>query len=130
MFEIERYKFNCVSTRSIAYQFLITRRSLSLVSKSGAAYSRSHLACLARAHFALCAHENFHKKKCVSIDSKCSETHKNAHKIFYPFDPLRALRIAQNPADVAQLNFNTINRTEVPTISPTLIKIRPIVSEI
>ena len=29
----------------------------------------------------------FEKKKCVSIDLKCSKTHKNAKKIFTPFDP-------------------------------------------
>ena len=40
----------------------ITSRSLLLVSQSGAAYSRSHLARFARAHFALSAHENFQKK--------------------------------------------------------------------
>ena len=33
------------------------------------------------------------KKKCVSIDWKCSKTHRNAKNKFYPFDPLRALRI-------------------------------------
>ena len=34
----------------------------------------------APSHFALRAHENFQKKKCVSIDSKWSKTHKNAKK--------------------------------------------------
>ena len=47
--------------------------------------SRVHLARFNRAHFALRAHENF-EKKCVSIDSKCSEAQK---KKFTPFDPLR-----------------------------------------
>ena len=42
--------------------------------------TRSHLVRFARARFALSAHENFPKKKCVSIDSKCSETHRNAKK--------------------------------------------------
>ena len=46
----------------------------------------SHLARYARAFFALRAHENFRKKKCVSIGSKCSETHRNAKKYFNPFD--------------------------------------------
>ena len=53
----------------------------------------------------------FEKNKCVSIDSKCSETHRNAKKNFYPFDRLRASRVAQSPSGVAQWNFNTINRT-------------------
>ena len=133
MLEIVRYKsfkLNWVST--IAYQFLITRRSLLLVSQSGSAYSRSHLACFPCAHFALCAHKNFQKKKkkCISIDLNCSETHRNAPIFFNPFDPLRALRVAQNPGGEAQLNFYTINRTKVPTMSPSLIKIRPIVSKI
>ena len=39
--------------------------------------------CSLRSRFALRTHENFHKKKCVSIDSKCSETHRNAKKIFF-----------------------------------------------
>ena len=47
--------------------------------------SRSHLARFAHARFALSAHKNFRKKKCVSIDSKCSETRKNAKKNFLPF---------------------------------------------
>ena len=50
--------------------------------------SRSHLACFALTKI-------FEKKKCVSIDSKCSETHRNAKKKFYPFDRLRASRVAQ-----------------------------------
>ena len=44
----------------------------------------------------------FEKNKCVSIDSKYSETHRNAIKNFYPFDPLRALRVAQTPSGEAQ----------------------------
>ena len=70
--------------------------------------TRLHLARFARARFALRAHENFRKKKkCVSIDSKCSETHRNAKKKKkkkknYPFDPLHALRLAQSPSGVAQ----------------------------
>ena len=37
---------------------------------------------------------------------------------------------AQSPSGLAQSNFNTINQTKVSTFSPSLIKIRPIVSEI
>ena len=51
------------------------------------------------------------KNKCVSIDSKRSETHRMQKKFFYPFSPLRASRIAQSPSGVAQLDFNTINWT-------------------
>ena len=43
----------------------------------------------------------FKKKKCVSIDLNCSETHRNAKKC-YPFDPLRALCLAQSPSGEAQ----------------------------
>ena len=48
--------------------------------------TRSHVARFARARFALRANENFRKikEKCVSIDYKCSETHRNAKKIFTP----------------------------------------------
>ena len=53
--------------------------------------ARISLASLARvSRFALT--KIFEKKKCVSIDSKCSETRKNAKKIFYPFDRLRVER--------------------------------------
>ena len=62
-----------------------------LIQSSGP--TRLHLARFARARFTLRAHENFRKKKCVSIDSK---------KIFYPFDRLRASRVAQSPSGVAQ----------------------------
>ena len=53
-----------------------------LIQSSG--LTRSHLARFARARFTLRAHENFRKKKCVSIDSKCSETHRNAKKNLTP----------------------------------------------
>ena len=33
------------------------------------------------------------------------------YQCFYPFNRLRASRVAQSPSGVAQLNFNTINRT-------------------
>ena len=44
------------------------------------------------------------EEKCVSIASKLSETHRNERKkkLFYPFDPLRASRLAQSPSGVAQ----------------------------
>ena len=32
-------------------------------------------------------------------------------------------KVHKKPGGVAQLNFNTINRTKVPTFSPSLIKI-------
>ena len=99
-------------------------------------------------HLSSCSPQKFSKKKCVSIDAKWSEAHRNEKKnglwvafpfaaecsifkkksvsqstrialkriekqknIFYPFDALRALRVAQSPSGVAQWNFNTINRT-------------------
>ena len=46
---------------------------------------------LARARFAHSAKfTNISEKKCVSIDSKCSKRHRNAKKLFYPYDRLRA----------------------------------------
>ena len=56
------------------------------MSQSGAAYLCLHLA-----HFARFLHSqkfSTKRKKCVSIDLKCSLTHRNAKIIFYPFDPL------------------------------------------
>ena len=103
----------------LLFRMLVTRRSLSLVSQSSAANSRLHLACFAHVRFALT--KIFEKKKCVLIDSKCSKTLRNAKN--HPFDPWC-------PSGVVQWNFNTINRTKVPTFSPSLIKIRPIVSGI
>ena len=53
--------------------------------------ARISLASLARvSRFALT--KIFGKKKCVSIDSKCSETRKNAKKFFLPFLTHYALR--------------------------------------
>ena len=106
----------------VGYNIAYTRRSLSPVSQSGTAFLCSHLARFAHARFALCAHKHFRKKKYVSIVLKCSEMQRNAKKN-YPFDPLRALHLAQ-------WNFITTNRTKVPTFSSSLIKIWPIVSEI
>ena len=57
--------------------FQLALRSYSVASLPQA--SRSHLACFARASYGLRANENL-KKKCVSIDSKCSERRKNANK--------------------------------------------------
>ena len=62
------------------------------------------------------------KKRYVSIDSKCSETHRNAKKI----TPMSSTF----PFAAEFSNYNTIKRTEVSTFSPSLIKIRPLVSEI
>ena len=55
----------------------------------------------------------FSKKKYVSIDSKCSETRKNAKK-FYPFDPLCAkfTKIFEQKS-VSQLTRNALKRTEM-----------------
>ena len=72
--------------------------------------TRSHLARFARARFALRAHENFRKEKCVSIDLKCSETHKNAKKYFYPFDRLRASRVARSASGEAQPFLSHVTR--------------------
>ena len=44
----------------------------------------------------------FEKKKCVSIDSKCSETRKNAKKKIYPFDRIRASCVAQSASGEVQ----------------------------
>ena len=62
----------------------------------------------------------FEKKKCVSIDSKCSETRKNAKKNFFtPFDPLRASRVARSSRkfskkiSVSQSTRNTLKRIEM-----------------
>ena len=65
--------------------------------------TRSHLARFARARFTLRAHENFRKKS-------VSQSTRNALKriempkknFFYPFDRLRASRVAQSPGGVAQ----------------------------
>ena len=47
-----------------------TRRSLSLVSQSGAAYSCSHLARFAHRRFALCAYESFQTKNVSQTTQK------------------------------------------------------------
>ena len=59
----------------------------------------------------------FLKKKCVSIDSKCSETRKKCKKKNYPFDPLRALRIKFTKIikkSVSQSTRNALKRIEMP----------------
>ena len=52
---------------------------------------RAHILLTSLAHFLRFALTKiFEKKKCVSINSKCSETRKNAKKkFFYPFWPIR-----------------------------------------
>ena len=63
--------------------------------------------------------QKFSKKKCVSIDSKCPETRKNAKKIFTLFDPLRASRVARSSRkfskkiSVFQSTRNTLKRIEM-----------------
>ena len=64
------------------------------------------------------AHENFRKKKGVrvSIDSKCSETRKNAKKNFFTaFDPLRAAKFTKifEKISVSQSTRNTLKRIEM-----------------
>ena len=74
-----------------------------LIQSSGP--TRSHLARFARARFTLRAHENFRKKKSVSQSTRNAlkriEMQKKKQKI-YPFDRLRASRVAQSPSGVAQ----------------------------
>ena len=74
-----------------------------LIQSSGP--TRSHLARFARARFTLCAHENFQKKKCVSIDSKCSETHRNAKKIFLPIWPITRFARSAKPERRSAMKF-------------------------
>ena len=76
----------------------------------------SHLARFAHTHFALCVRISLtslarvlrfaltktFEKKYVSIDWKCSETHKNATK-FFTVMTRNALCAAQSPRDEAQL---------------------------
>ena len=102
-----------------------TRKLLSLVSQSDAAYSRSHLARFACARFALRTHKNFRKKKSLSRSTRNALKRIEMQKKILSLWP-----IAQSPSGVAQWNFNTIDRIKVSTFSPSLIKIRPIVSEI
>ena len=74
--------------------------------------TRSHLARFASARFALHTHKNFWEKKSVSQSTQNAlKRIEMQKKIFYPFDRLRASRVAQSPSGVAQWNFNTINRT-------------------
>ena len=77
----------------------VIRRSLSLVSQSGAAYSHSHLA---QAGFALRSHKNF-RIKSVSQSTRNALKHiEMQKKKFLPSDPLRALRVAQSQSGVVQ----------------------------
>ena len=70
-----------------------------LIQSSGP--TRSHLARFARARFALRAHENF-RKKSVSQSTQNAPKRIEMQKKFYPFDRLRASRVAQSPSGVAQ----------------------------
>ena len=69
--------------------------------------TRSHLARFARARFALRAHENF-RKKGVSQSTQNALKRIEMQKI--NFTPLTDHALC-GPSGVAQLNFNTINRT-------------------
>ena len=71
-----------------------------LIQSSGP--TRSHLARFARARFTLCAHENFRKKKSVSQSTRNALKRIEMQKKIYPFDRLRASRVAQSPSGVAQ----------------------------
>ena len=68
MYVLSKYYINYIihslATTSVLKNNIHIRRSLSLVSQSGAAYSRSHLARFACARFTLHAHKKI-KKKCV-----------------------------------------------------------------
>ena len=57
-------------------------------------FQHFHAFCVSRS-------QKFSKKKYVSIDMKCSKMYRNTKKI-YPFDPLLASRVAQNPSNVVQ----------------------------
>ena len=55
-------------------------------------------------HFPLPQNAQYLKKKCVSIDSNCSEMHRNAKKNFFTRLIYYALlRVAQSPSGEAQL---------------------------
>ena len=70
-----------------------------LIQSSGP--TRSHLALFARARFTLLAHENF-RKKSVSQSTQNDLKRIEMQKKIYPFDQLRASRVAQSPSGVAQ----------------------------
>ena len=77
------YLFASLPQASRSYSRSI--RSLGLRASHSHSQSFCSLGLCARTCFALRAHENFRKKnKCVSIDLKCSETHRNAKKSFTP----------------------------------------------
>ena len=48
---------------------------------------------------------NFQKKKCVSIDSKCSETHRNAKQIFLPLWPITRFARSAKPERRSAMKF-------------------------
>ena len=64
--------------------------------------TRSHLARFACARFALRAHKNFRKKSVSQLTRNALKRIEMQKKNFYPFDRLRASRVAQSPSGVAQ----------------------------
>ena len=65
----------------------------------------------------------FEKKKCVSIDSKCSETHRNAKKIFTPMTDFAPSGVAQSLSGGSVWIFGRIVVRIEPNISPSLSSI-------
>ena len=115
---------NSISNYLLAYRpaprtFQLALRGYSVASLPRA--SRSHLARFARARFALRAHKIFQKKKCVSIDSKFSESRKNAKKFFLPLLTHYALRATREVHEnfrkkkksVSQSSRNALKRIEM-----------------
>ena len=64
--------------------------------------TRSHLARFARARFTLRAHEIFGKKSVSQSTRNDLKRIEMQKKKIYPFDRLRASRVAQSPSGVAQ----------------------------
>ena len=77
----------------------LTRRSLSLLSQSRAAYLRSHLARIVSARFALRAHKNFQEKS-VSQSTQNALKRIEMEKKTNNFTPLT--HYAQSPSGVVQ----------------------------
>ena len=63
--------------------------------------SRLHLARFARARFAHRARENFRKKSVSQSTRNALKRIEMQKNFFYPFDVLRASRVAQSPSGVA-----------------------------
>ena len=74
-------KYYSVASLPRASHFALAFSVASLPRASCIALALS-VAWLPRTRIALCARKNFRKDKCVSMDSKCSETHRNAKKSF------------------------------------------------